>query len=120
MRIAALDHQWRLESTVADWESGYVVEAYRAMQAEKKSQAVEYVLASSPGMRRTGKILSISNTMLDVAGSQHLEVMVEPDAMLESRRLGTSVTVSIPCGQFSRWFVWTRSILDAVHRRFWF
>ena len=120
LRVAALDHQWRLESAVADWESGYVVEAYRAMQAEKKSLAVEYVLASSPGVRRSGKVLTLSSTMLEVDGSQHLEVIVEPDAMPESRRLGTSVTVSIPCGQFPRWFVWTRSIFDAVHRRFWF
>ena len=120
LRIAALDQQWRLESTVADWESGYVVEAYGAMQAEHKSLAVEYVLASSPGVKRTGNVLSISSTMLDVDGGQHLEVMVEPDEMQESRRLGTSVTVSIPCGRFPRWFVWTRSILDAVHRRFWF
>ena len=120
LRVAALDRQWRLESTVADWESGYVMEAYRAMQAENKSLAVDYVLASSPGLRSSGKVLGISSTMLDVDGSQHLEVMVEPDALLESRRLGTSVTVSIPCGQFPRWFVWTRSILDAVHRRFWF
>ncbi len=120
LRVAALDHRWRLESTVADWESGYVVEAYRAMQAENKPLSVEYVLASSPGVRRSGKVLSISSTMLEVDGGQHLEVLVEPDALLESRRLGTSVTVSIPCGQFPRWFVWTRSILDAVHRRFWF
>ena len=120
LRVAALDHRWRLESAVADWESGYVVEAYRALQAENKPLSVEYVLASSPGVRRSGKVLNISSTMLEVDGGQHLEVLVEPDALLESRRLGTSVTVSIPCGQFPRWFVWTRSILDAVHRRFWF
>ena len=120
LRIAALDHQWRLESAVADWESGYVVDAYRATQVENKSLAVEFVLASSPGVRRSGKVLSISSTMLEVDGGQHLEVMVEPEAILESRRLGTSVTVSIPCGKFPRWLVWTRSILDAVHRRFWF
>ncbi len=120
LRIAALDRPWRLESAVADWESGYVIEAFHAMEAENKPLAVEFVLASSPRVPRSGKVLSISNTMLDIGGSQHLEVIVEPDAMLESRRLGTSITVSIPCGQFPRWFVWTRSILDAVHRRFWF
>ena len=120
LRIAALEHQWRLESTVVDWESGYVIEANRARLAENKSLAIEFVLASSPQERRAGKVARIGNTMMDVGGSQQLDVIVNPDTALEYPRLGTSVTVSIPCGQFPRWFVWTRSILDAVRRRFWY
>ena len=120
LRIAALEHQWRLESTVVDWESGYVVEARRAMLAQNKALEIEFVLASSPQKRRAGRVILIGNTMTDVGGSQQLDVIVYPDTALDYPRLGTSVTVSIPCGKFPRWFVWTRSILDAVRRRFWY
>ncbi len=120
LRIAALEHQWRLESIVVDWESGYVVDAYRATLAKNKPLTIEFVLASSPQEKRNGKISRIGNTMIDVGGSQQLEVIVDPDTPLENPRMGTSVRLSIPCGQFPRWFVWTRSIVDAVRRRFWF
>ena len=118
-RIASLEEKWRIESTIADWESGYVVEAQRAKLAETKPLTVEFVFASASKDRGTGKIEKLSNTMRDVNGSQQLDVVVAPDARIENPRLGTSATVSIPCGQFPRWFVWTRSILDAIRRRFW-
>lgn len=118
-RIAALENQWQLESTVVDWESGYVIEAYQTMLANNKPFIVEFVVASSPQEGRKGRIAKFGNSMLDVDGSQQLEMTIVPDSRVASPRLGTSVTVSIPCGQFPRWFVWTRSILDAVRRRFW-
>jgi len=118
-RIAALADAWRLESAVVDWESGYVIDAYRSRKEKNEQLSVEYTLASSPGERKSGKVLSISDAMIDVAGSQNLEVIVLPDALNQNLRLGTSITISIPCGQFPRWFVWTRSIVDAVRRRFW-
>ncbi len=119
LRIAALENQWQLESTVVDWESGYVMGAYQTRIAKKKPLNVEFVVASSPQERRTGRIVNIGNSMLDVDGSQQMEMTIVPDSSISSPRLGTSVTVSIPCGQFPRWFVWTRGILDAVRRRFW-
>lgn len=118
-RVASLEDQWRIESTVADWESGYVFEAQRAKLEESKPLVVEFVFASASKERGTGKVGQFSNTMRDVNGSQQLDVVVAPDFRIENPRLGTSATVSIPCGQFPRWFVWTRSILDAVRRRFW-
>lgn len=119
-RIASLEEQWRIESTVADWESGYVVEAQRAKLEASKPLVVEFVFASASKERGTGTVGQLSNTMRDVNGSQQLDVVVAPDFRIENPRLGTSATVSIPCGQFPRWFVWTRSILDALRRRFWF
>ena len=119
-RIASLAGQWQIESTVPDWESGYVVNAQRFQRAENTPLAVEFVLASASELRGVGRIDQMGNTMRDVNGSPQMELVVSPNLPVENPRLGTSATVSIPCGQFPRWFVWTRSILDAVRRRFWF
>ena len=118
-RIASLQGQWQIESTVVDWESGYVAKAQRAQTSEKKSLAIEFVLASATNDRGVGRINHFGNTMRDVNGNQHLDLVIALNKPIENPRLGTSATVSIPCGQFPRWFVWTKSILDAVRRRFW-
>jgi multidrug efflux pump subunit AcrA (membrane-fusion protein) len=119
-RVASLEEQWRIESTVADWESGYVVDVQRAQRLENKPLSVEFVLATASELRGVARIDQIGNTMRDVNGSPQLDLVVIPNTRIENPRLGTSATVSIPCGRFPRWFVWTRSILDAVRRRFWF
>lgn len=119
LRIAALEQNWRIEATVVDWEAGYVTAAHHKSTELKKSLAVEFVVSSSSGETHVGHVSQMSETMRDVAGSQRLDLEISPDKPIQRPRLGTSATVSIPCGQFPRWFVWTRSIIDAVRRRFW-
>lgn len=118
LRIAALEERWRVDAAIVDWESGYVVEANRVRREADEPFAVEFVLASTTNQRLRGKIASIRNSMSEIDGYQRLEVTIEPDLPMDSPRLGTTVSVSIPCGQFPRWFVWTRSVLDAARRRF--
>lgn len=119
LRIAALDKNWQIESTVVDWEAGYVTDAQCKRTDSKKPFVVEFVLASSPSKTQIGQVSNVSNTMREVVGSQQLDLFVSPELPIQGPRMGTSATVSIPCGQFPRWFVWTRSFLDAVRRRFW-
>jgi Biotin-lipoyl like len=118
-RIAALDQNWRIEATVVDWEAGYVTDAYQKYNDLNKPLAVEFVVSSSAGETHVGHVSQMGDSMRDVLGSQRLDLEVSPKKPIQRPRLGTSATVSIPCGQFPRWFVWTRSIIDAVRRRFW-
>ena len=120
LRIAALEQNWQIEATVVDWEAGYVMDAHQTKNEWNKPLTVEFVVSSSSGQTHIGQVSKISDTMRDVGGSQRLDLEVIPDKPIQRPRLGTSATVSIPCGQFPRWFVWTRSIIDAVRRRFWF
>ncbi len=119
LRIAALEQNWRIEATVVDWEAGYVTDANQKRTELNKPLTVEFVVSSSSGETHVGHVSQISDTMRDAGGSQRLDLEVRPDKPIQRPRLGTSATVSIPCGQFPRWFVWTRSIIDAVRRRFW-
>lgn len=119
LRIAALDQNWQIEATVVDWEAGYVTDAYQKRTELDKPHTVAFVISSSSGESQVGHVSQISDTMRDVLGSQRLDLEVRPDKPIQRPRLGTSATVSIPCGEFPRWFVWTRSIIDAVRRRFW-
>jgi hypothetical protein len=115
-RIASLEGLWQIDATVPDWESGYVS---RAFAASEESLRVEAAIATSPQSRLPCKLNHVGNAMIEVDGQQHLALTISPDAKIEDPRVGTSVTISIPCGKFTRWYLWTRSVIDGIHRRFW-
>jgi hypothetical protein len=115
-RIASLDGSWQMDATVPDWEAGYVS---RAFASADESLDAEAAIATAPQSHVPCKIKSIGNAMIQFDGQQHLALTIFPEAKLENPRVGTSVTISIPCGKFARWYLWTRSIIDGVHRRFW-
>jgi len=119
-RIVSTDHQWQIESSVVDWESGYVSSAFDRSVEMGQPLEVKYALVSAPHERKTGWIESVGVAMFEFQGQQQLDVKIGLNASTPNLRLGSSVSISIPCGRYPRWFVWSRSILDAIHRRFWF
>lgn len=119
LRIAKLDGDWQMESRVPDWESGYVMDAIsNALKANTKLTA-EYALVSEVGNRGKGHFVRASHSVFTQPEGQFLSVIFVPESPLKNPRLGASVTVSIPCGRHPRWFVWSRSMIDAAYRRFW-
>lgn len=119
MRIAKLDHEWQIETRVADWELGYVLDAISSSMSSNEKLFIEYTLASDAGNRGKGHFVHSSNSLFTQPDGQFLSVLIAPDSPIENPRMGASVTVSIPCGRHPRWFVWSRSIIDAAYRRFW-
>jgi len=122
-RIAELKaekNQWRIEVPVVDWESGYVSEALRESIEADTTLKVTFALPSSPRRTWTGTVERSALSLHNDQGIQHLDFFVNLDEAVPSPRIGTSAIVSFPCGNHRRWFVWSRSIIDSIHRRFWF
>lgn len=122
-RIAEIDadkNQWQIVVPVVDWESGYVSEALRKSIEADTSLKVTFALPSSPRKTWNGTINRSALTLHNDQESQQLDFYVSLDEAVPSPRIGTTAIVSIPCGMHQRWFVWSRTILDAIHRRFWF
>lgn len=119
-RIADLTNKWHVDATVVDWESGYVTKAFREATAKKEKLVTQFSLASDPQHKLRGTLTTTGSVMYEGAEGQHLDLRIETDDEVVDPRLGTSVTVFIPCGSYPRWFLWTRSLIDGMHRRFWF
>jgi len=122
-RIAELSEdkgQWRIEVPVVDWESGYVSEALRDSIEADTTLKVTFALPTSPRQTWRGTVNRSALSLHNDQGSQHLDFFISLDQAVPSPRIGTSAIVSFSCGNYRRWFVWSRTIIDAIHRRFWF
>jgi hypothetical protein len=113
-------NQWRIEVPVADWESGYVSGAMEKAAENSKPVKVTFALPSTPRKTWVGTLVSSSSSLYGYQGSQHLDFFVQLDETIPEPRIGKTAIVSFPCGRSPRWFIWTRAMLDAIHRRFWF
>ncbi|MCY2976152.1 MAG: biotin/lipoyl-binding protein [Planctomycetota bacterium] len=112
--------QWRIEVPVADWESGYVSNAMVKAFEKSNPMKVTFALPSTPRETWTGTLESSGSSLYSYQGSQHLDFYVQLDEAIPEPRIGTTAIVSFPCGSSPRWFIWTRAMIDAIHRRFWF
>lgn len=118
-RIAKLDRDWQMETRVADWESGYVLDAISSLRDTDKKLVVQYTMAANPGERGQGIFSRRSQTLFSESEGQFLSMVFVPEKPIEQPRLGAAVNIAIPCGSHPRWFVWSRSLVDAAYRRFW-
>lgn len=122
-RIADLGldrEQWRIEVPVADWESGYVSNAMGKAFEKSSPMKVTVALPSTPRETWSGTLVSSGSSFYSYQGSQHIDYHVQLDEAIPEPRIGTTAIVSFPCGSSPRWFIWTRAMIDAIHRRFWF
>jgi hypothetical protein len=110
---------WRIEVPVADWESGYVSKSLDLATEKSQPMKVQFALPSEPRKTWEGSVTGSGTSLYSHQGSQHLDFYVQLDKPIPNPRIGTSAIVSFPCGNCPRWFVWTRAMLDAIHRRFW-
>ncbi|MBM3964009.1 MAG: hypothetical protein FJ308_02930 [Planctomycetes bacterium] len=110
---------WQLTSSVMDWDAGYVLQAWHRVDPKQERVKVEFVLASEPGVHKTGVIESIDHAFRNDWTGPALDARIQPIDALVDPRIGATAKVRVPCGRYSRWFVWFRPILDAMYRRFW-
>jgi hypothetical protein len=118
--IGPVREQWRIEVPVADWESGYISNAMEKSSEKSSSMKVTFALPSTPRETWTGTLVNSGSSLYSYQGSQHLDFYVQLDEAIPEPRIGTTAIVSFPCGSSPRWFIFSRAMLDAIHRRFWF
>jgi hypothetical protein len=118
-RIVPKEADWQLTSSVMDWDAGYVLQAWHRMDPKSDRVKVEFVLASEPGVHKTGLIESIDHAFRNDWTGPALDARIRPIDTLIDPRIGATAKVRVPCGRYSRWFVWFRPVLDAMYRRFW-
>jgi|688.fasta_scaffold35190_7 hypothetical protein len=118
-RIVPKDADWQLTSSVMDWDAGYVLQAWHRVDPKSDRVKVEFVLASEPGVHKTGLIESIDHAFRNDWTGPALDARIRPIDTLIDPRIGATAKVRVPCGRYSRWFVWFRPVLDAMYRRFW-
>lgn len=118
-RIVPREAAWQLTSSVMDWDAGYVLHAWHRADPNEERVKVEFVLASEPGVHKTGIIDSIDHAFRNDWTGPALDARIQPIDALVDPRIGATAKVRVPCGRYSRWFVWFRPILDAMYRRFW-
>lgn len=118
-RIVSTEADWWVVGHVLDWESGYVADAWATAQSKGQPLRAQFTLATDSRLIRTGVLTTIDQAFRNEAAGPSLDIRVEPSQRLPSPRVGATAKLRVPCGTRMRWFVWTRTVLDAIHRRFW-
>lgn len=118
-RIVPQQAEWQLTSSVMDWDAGYVLQAWHRVDPKVDPIKVEFVLASEPGIHKSGTIESIDHAFRNDWTGPALDARIRPIDTLVDPRIGATAKVRVPCGRYSRGFVWFRPLLDAMYRRFW-
>lgn len=118
-RIVGTQADWQIEGNVLDWESGYVTEAFARSQEQGRFVPVEMILASAPRTTLRGTLVQLDRAFRHETVGPSLDVRVHPEHPLTDPRVGATAKLRIPCGRWMRCSVWTRTLLDSIHRRFW-
>jgi len=118
LQIAAADSPWIISLAVPDQDVGHVLKA----QSERFDLAVEYILATQPQRRLSGRVIEVARiTTLSDAGQPVVEVQVEVDRSdLVQPRAGAQVQAEILCGTHSLGYVWFHRLWDALWSRILF
>lgn len=118
-RIVSTEADWWVVGHVLDWESGYVADAWKTAQEEGRPLQAQFTLATDSRVIRSGVLSTIDRAFRNEAAGPSLDIRLEPSQRLTNPRVGATAKLRVPCGTRTRWFVWTRTVLDAIHRRFW-
>lgn len=118
LQIAAADSPWIIALAVPDQDIGHVLKA----QSERFDLVVEYILATQPQRRLSGRVIEVAQiTTLSDAGQPVVEVQVEVDRSdLVQPRAGAQVQAEILCGTHSLGYVWFHRLWDALWSRILF
>ncbi len=108
---------WQVRVQVADRDAGYLLTHYTA-----PNSAITFTLASNPAQRWPAEIHWISDRVENVHGQG---CFVEVRAGVESSErigahAGAGVHAYFACGEQPLWFVWSRPLVEAIQRKFWF
>jgi len=127
LKVAQISGPWRLRLWVPDREISHLKEFGSASDGDQKSDVrsvpeVTFRMISRPGENYRGSLVSIGNT---VQVFDDLGPVIPVDFSFDRQQVpGLQVNATaagrIHCGRRVWWYVWTRSLVETVQRRFWF
>jgi multidrug efflux pump subunit AcrA (membrane-fusion protein) len=122
--VADKSGPWELEVHMPDDRLGHVNRAAAAARAANRELTVDYILATDPGTRHTGKVREI-HEQAEVRGEQGntvlVRVMIDPERHeKEELGAGASVTARIACGRRSLGYVWFHDLLTFLQTQVFF
>ena len=122
--VADKSGPWELEVHMPDDRLGHVNRAAAAARDANRELTVDYILATDPGTRHTGKVREI-HEQAEVRGEQGntvlVRVMIDPERHeKEELGAGASVTARIACGRRSLGYVWFHDLLTFLQTQVFF
>lgn len=117
MKIADVNGNWHIEFQVPDQKFGYL---QTATGNKNKQLDIEFVLATNPEKKYSGKITAKANTsQRDEKAQSVVRVLGEFNkSKIKQLRPGAIVTARVDCGRKSIAYVWTYEFIDSIKRRF--
>jgi hypothetical protein len=127
LKVAQISGPWRLRLWVPDREIAHLKEFGSTPNDNLNSDvrpgpAVTFRMISRPGESYQGSLVSIGNT---VQVFDDLGPVIPVDFSFDREQVpGLQVNATavgrIHCGRRLWWYVWSRSLIETVQRRFWF
>ena len=128
MEIADLSQPWELELLMPEKRIGHVLEYQKKLEANNEGPLqVEFVLATTPGKRYKGEVISI-HKRAEVRGEDGNTAMIkvrltDPEKLdMDELRPGISVTAKIHCGKKPTGYVMFYQAIEYLQKTvlFWF
>jgi len=124
LAVADKTGPWELEIHMPDDRLGHVNRAVAAARTEGREIAVDYVLATDPGVRHRGTVKEI-HEQAEVHGEAGNTVLVRItiDPSLHEREelgAGATVTARIACGKRPLGYVWFHDVLAFIQSQILF
>lgn len=113
--VAAVDGDWVLELKMPDRKVG---ELLKTQQETDEPLKVSFVRSSEPSIVYEGQVKTIDlSAKIDDEVGQFLRVVVDFDASeIPTKNVGMETVAYLHCGNKSYAYIWTREIVDFVHK----
>ena len=131
--IVDLAGPWQIRVQVADRDAGYLRAHYAsyptadvadaAASARRTSDSsITFTLTSKPAERWSAQVRQIAEHVENRHGQGcYVDVRADVDAGQQAgTHAGAGVHAFFGCGSQPVWFVWSRPLLEAAQRKFWF
>jgi multidrug efflux pump subunit AcrA (membrane-fusion protein) len=119
LKVINLESPWEIRVRVADRDSGYVSRSFGDTKNRSES-SIQFVLDGLPSQTHQANVVSIANQVENIHAEGTFVTVVakvlEPKANM---RVGSNVHAYFECGSEPTWFVWTRPLIENLHRRMW-
>jgi len=131
LKIAEVTGPWRLRLWVPDREMKHVREAFLQQPSlgeagqdkisSPREADVQFRLISRPGENFYGTLMAIGNTvqMLSDTGPVVAVDFSINHQEVEGLQVNATTSGRIHCGQRPWWYVWSRTLIESLQRRFW-
>jgi multidrug efflux pump subunit AcrA (membrane-fusion protein) len=122
LRVVDSRGAWHLRLMVPHTEVAHIERAWSAAVAgAAKRPRVRYRLLSDPEQVLEGELTAVAGALqANLSGTPKLPLEVAIlDEPLTSVPVEASAQAQIHCGRRTLWYVWTRKLVEATRRRFW-